>query len=62
MRLRRRADEEADRVVRRAFTEANRRIEDARAVRDAFLAWHRVRTQLMPEEEAAMAAEPPTSV
>jgi len=35
-----RADEEADRVVRRAFTEANRRIEEARAVRDAFLAWH----------------------
>ncbi|HEY3788110.1 MAG TPA: HAD-IC family P-type ATPase, partial [Urbifossiella sp.] len=57
IRLRRRANEEAERVVRRAFTEANRQVEDARAVRDAFLAWHRVRTELMPEEETALAAE-----
>ena len=57
LRTRRRADEDADRVVRRAFTEANREHEDAKAVRDAFLAWHRVRTQLMPEEEAAMMTE-----
>ena len=57
MRMRRRADEEADRVVRRAFSEANRLTEDAKALRDAFQAWHRVLTELAPEEEAAFLAE-----
>ncbi|MDB5307016.1 MAG: heavy metal translocating P-type ATPase [Gemmataceae bacterium] len=62
LRARRRAEEEADRVVRRAATEANRQVEEARAVRDVFLAWHRARTQLPPEEEAALAAERETRV
>jgi Cu+-exporting ATPase len=57
LRLRRRAGEDADRTVSRAFTEANRQHEDAKAVRDAFLAWHRIRTQLLPEEEALWQAE-----
>ena len=57
MRMRRRADEEADRVVRRAFSEANRLTKDAKAVRDAFQAWHRVLTELAPEEEAAILVE-----
>jgi len=57
IRTRRRADEESERVVRRAFTEANRQVEEARAVRDAFAAWHRVRTELLPEEVARMFAE-----
>jgi len=53
----RRADEEADRTVRGAGTEANKQVEGAKAVRDAFLAWHRARTQLAPEEEAALKTE-----
>jgi Cu+-exporting ATPase len=57
IRTRRRADEESERVVRRAFTEANRQVEEARAVRDAFAAWHRVRTELLPEEVASLFAE-----
>ena len=57
IRTRRRSEEEADRVTRRAGAEANRLLEDAKAVRDNFLAWHRVRTQLAPEEEAALTAE-----
>src|SRR4029079_4911901 len=48
MRTRRRADEDADRTVRRAFSEAHRQVEDAKALRVAFLAWHRVRTELAP--------------
>jgi Cu+-exporting ATPase len=43
--------------MRRAATDANRQLEEAKAVRDAFLAWHRVRTQLLPEEEAAARLE-----
>src|SRR5947208_725059 len=57
LRTRRRADEDFARVVRRAESDAYREIEDARAGRDAFLAWHRVRTQLTAAEEAALAAE-----
>jgi Cu+-exporting ATPase len=56
-RARRRAEEEAERVVRRAETDAHRQVEDAKARRDAFAAWHRVRTQLTPEDEATFAAE-----
>lgn len=56
-RTRRRADEDAERVVRRSFSDAYRQVEDAKALRDAFLAWHRVRTQLSPEEDAAYAKE-----
>ena len=57
LRTRRRADEEAGRTVRQAETEANRLIEDAKALRDAFLAWHKARTQLTADEEAALTAE-----
>ena len=57
IRARRRSEEDADRVIRRAGAEANRLMEDAKAVRDTFLAWHRVRTQLAPEEEAVLKAE-----
>jgi regulator of protease activity HflC (stomatin/prohibitin superfamily) len=57
MRTRRRADEDADRTVRRAFSEAHRQVEDAKALRDAFAAWHKARTELSPEEEAANRAE-----
>jgi len=57
LRTRRRADEDADRTVRRAFSEAHRQVEDAKALRDAFAAWHKARTELAPEEEAANKAE-----
>jgi Cu+-exporting ATPase len=57
LRLRRRAEEEADRVLRRAAAEAYMRREAAKADRDAFLAWHAVRNQLAPDEEARLAAE-----
>jgi regulator of protease activity HflC (stomatin/prohibitin superfamily) len=57
LRLRRRAEEEADRVLRRAAAEAHARREAAKADRDAFLAWHAVRNQLAPDEEATLAAE-----
>jgi Cu+-exporting ATPase len=57
LRTRRRAEEEADRVTRRAAAEAHAKLETAKADRDAFLAWHRARTELTPEETAAHAAE-----
>jgi Cu+-exporting ATPase len=57
LRTRRRAQEEADRVTRRATAEAHAARESAKADRDAFLAWHRARTGLAPDEEAAFAAE-----
>jgi Cu+-exporting ATPase len=57
LRARRRAEEEADRTTRRAAAEAHAKLEAAKADRDAFLAWHRARTELTPEEAAAHAAE-----
>jgi Cu+-exporting ATPase len=57
LRTRRRADEDADRTVRRAFSEAHRQVEDAKALRDAFAAWHKARTELAPEEESVYKAE-----
>ncbi|MBX9628173.1 MAG: cation-translocating P-type ATPase family protein [Gemmataceae bacterium] len=56
-RARRRADEDADRVLSRAAVEAGRVVEDAKANRDAFLAWYRARTEPTPDEQAAWAAE-----
>src|SRR5439155_6709235 len=53
----RRAQEEADRVMKRADADAHAKLEAARADRDAFLAWHAVRSRLAPDEEAALAAE-----
>ncbi|MFO0804271.1 MAG: cation-translocating P-type ATPase family protein [Gemmataceae bacterium] len=57
LRTRRRADEDAERTVRRAFSEAHRQVEDAKALRDAFAAWHKARSELAPEEEALLKAE-----
>ncbi len=57
LRLRRRAQEEADLTLKRAEAEAHARREAALADREAFLAWHAVRSRLLPEEDAAMAAE-----
>jgi len=57
LRTRRRADEDADRTLRRAASDAHRQVEDAKALRDAFAAWHKARTELAPEEDAAFRAE-----
>ena len=57
LRTRTRAEEEANRVVRQAGTEANRRREEANSVRDSFNAWVRVLTQLTPEEAAGLSNE-----
>ena len=55
MRTVRRAEEEADRVLKRAEAEAHAAREAATADRDAFLAWHAVRNKLAPDEEATLA-------
>src|SRR5947208_1350293 len=55
MRTRGRGDEDFARVARRAESGLYREIEDARAGRDAFVAWHRVRARLAAAEEAALA-------
>ncbi|VTU01406.1 atpase p : Copper/silver-translocating P-type ATPase OS=Singulisphaera acidiphila (strain ATCC BAA-1392 / DSM 18658 / VKM B-2454 / MOB10) GN=Sinac_7086 PE=3 SV=1: E1-E2_ATPase: Hydrolase: Band_7 [Gemmataceae bacterium] len=57
VRTRRRADEAATRVLKQASAAAHATEAAARADRDAFLAWHLVRNQLAPAEEAALAAE-----
>ncbi|QJW97023.1 cation-translocating P-type ATPase family protein [Frigoriglobus tundricola] len=57
LRMRRRAEEEADRLLRRATADAHAKTEDAKADRDAFLAWHDARTRLTDAEEALLAAE-----
>ncbi|MBX9584687.1 MAG: hypothetical protein K2X87_30660 [Gemmataceae bacterium] len=57
VRARRRAEEEADRTVSRAAAEANRVVEDAKANRDAFLAWYAARTELTAGEQKEWAAE-----
>ena len=57
MRLKRRSQEEADRIVKRADAEAHSLREAAIADRDAFLAWHTVRSQLSSDEEATLTAE-----
>ena len=57
VRTRRRAAEDADRVLSRAAVEANRVVEDAKANRDAFLAWYAVRTEPTPDEQKEWAAE-----
>lgn len=56
-RARRRKEEEVERVIRQAETESHRQTVDARATSNAFLAWHRARTQLTPEEEDALTTE-----
>ncbi len=57
LRMRRRAEEEADRLLRRAAADAHAKTEDAKADRDAFLAWHGARTKLTDAEEVVIAAE-----
>src|SRR5579883_735085 len=57
LRMRRRSEEEADRLLKRAQADAHGRLEEARADRDAFLAWHTVRSKLMDVEEARFAME-----
>jgi Cu+-exporting ATPase len=62
LKTRRRAEEEALRLERQAAAEAVRRVAEAEASRDAFLAWHAVRTQLPPDEEAKLRVETDTRV
>ena len=57
LRLKRRAQEESDRILKRAEADAHAVREAASADRDAFLAWHAVRSRLTPDEETAFAAE-----
>lgn len=57
MKLKRRSQEEADRIVKRAEAEAHARRGAAIADRDAFLAWHAIRSRLTPDEEIMLAAE-----
>ena len=57
LRMRRRAEEEADRLLKRAAADAHTKTEDAKADRDAFLAWHHARSRLTDAEEATFAAE-----
>ena len=57
IRTRRRAEEEADRVLKRADADRHAKLEAAKADRDSFLAWHLARTKLSDAEEAAFARE-----
>jgi len=57
IRTRRRAEESANRVLKTAGAMAYTKEEAAKADRDAFLAWHTVRSKLAPDEEAALIAE-----
>ncbi len=57
LRLKRRYAEEAERILKRADAEAHSQRGAAQADRDAFLAWHAVRSRLAVAEETALAAE-----
>jgi Cu+-exporting ATPase len=57
LRLKRRSQEDADKTLKRADAEAHTLREAALADRDAFLAWHHVRSHLSPEEERLFATE-----
>lgn len=57
IRMRRRSEENADRLLKGALADAHGKTEDARAERESFLAWHRALTQLPEAEEAALTAE-----
>jgi Cu+-exporting ATPase len=57
-RRRRRAEGEALHTTRQAEARAQAVLADAAATRDAFLAWHALRSKLPPEEEAALASQP----
>ena len=56
-RLKRKAEEEAFKIVRQAEAEASRKLFDAQANRDAFLAWHRERNTLSEAEEKRLTVE-----
>jgi Cu+-exporting ATPase len=58
VRTRRRAEEESLRIVRGAEAGAAKKLADATAARDAFLAWVKVRTELSPSEEASVSNDP----
>jgi regulator of protease activity HflC (stomatin/prohibitin superfamily) len=58
VRTRRRADEESLRIVRSAEADAAKKLADAAAARDVFLAWVKVRTELTPSEEASVSNDP----
>ena len=62
IRTRRRAEEEADWILKRTEAERHGKVESAKADRDAFLAWHLARTRLTDAEEAALATERATRV
>jgi regulator of protease activity HflC (stomatin/prohibitin superfamily) len=55
--LRKQAEEEALREVADADAARSERIETAKAGRDAFLYWHRLRTELPPEEMSQLPDE-----
>lgn len=57
MRVRRRADEEALRVVRSSEADASKKLADASAIRVTFLAWADARSKLPATEEAKLSAE-----
>jgi Cu+-exporting ATPase len=57
LRMKRRSQEEAERILKRAEAEAHSRRESASADREAFLAWHVIRTRLAATEETALSAE-----
>ncbi|HEV3437253.1 MAG TPA: heavy metal translocating P-type ATPase [Gemmata sp.] len=57
LRLKRRSQEEADRILKRSEAEAHTLRQAAIADRDAFLAWHAIRSRLAPDEELLLATE-----
>jgi len=57
LRLKRRSQEEAERILKRADAEAHSQRAAASADRDAFLAWHAVRSKLTLDEEATLTVE-----
>ncbi len=57
MRVRRRAEEEADRVRKRALADAEARLAAARAEANVFRAWYDARHKLTAAEEAVLTAE-----
>jgi Cu+-exporting ATPase len=62
VRLKRRSEEESQRLVRQAEAEAARRRADATADRDGFRAWHLARTTLTADEERELTTQLATRV
>jgi regulator of protease activity HflC (stomatin/prohibitin superfamily) len=57
LRTRRQAEGDALETERKAQAAATRTVQMATSERDAFLAWHRARTELSPSEESRLLAE-----